>query len=128
MKISSQKLAKALIASLAEGKQPARLATDFKEYLHKNHLTGLIPHVVNHLGREVRLLDARTKAHIVVSHDMPQATHQLIERLIGKKESDASAVTIDPSLIGGFRAMYRGKLFDGSVRHYLQTLRAALLN
>lgn len=126
MRISSQKFAKALIAGLIEGEQPAQLAAHFKEYLSKNHLMGLIPNIVSHLDKELRSLVAHTKADIIVSHTISPATQRLIEELIGKKQHDAATVSIDPSLIGGFRATYRGRLIDGSVKNYLKELRATL--
>ncbi len=128
MTVSSQKLAQALIASLVAGEQASKLATNFQNYLTKNHLIGLLPNIVSHLDKEVHALATKSEASIDVSHDISASTQKLIEKLVGKDAHDTSVVRVDSSLIGGFRATYRGRLFDGSVKHYLQTLRAALLN
>lgn len=128
MQISSAQLAKTLIVSLEDGVAPAKLAESFQEYLASNHLTGLLPNILKHLDKEVRRIEESTAARITISHEVSAAAVKLIEKLVGKTGGDASIVSVDPALIGGFRATYRGKLFDGSVKHYLEAMRTALLN
>lgn len=128
MQASSKHIAKALIRSLEAGNDPAKLSKSFESYSKRNHLAGLVPNIVLQLEREMKEIVKKKSANITVSHEMSIKTLASIEKHIGLIEGDASVVSINSELIGGFRAAYKGKVFDGSLRNYLKELHATLNN
>lgn len=126
MTVSSTKIAKALLESLQDGTSPSDLAKKLEVYLADNHITGLVPKILSALDREAQTISSQSAAHISVSHDVSSATRTLIEKRIRKDERDKTVLSVVPDLIGGFRAVYRGKLFDGSLKNYVRELQAEL--
>lgn len=127
MLVASKQLAKALISSLEGGAEVKPLIKNFEAFVTKNRLTALVPNVVKNLERMSVEIDNRNTALIRVSHETKDATIKLIEKFIDKQKPDPVKVEIDESLIGGFRANYKGQVFDGSVKNYLKELRANLM-
>ena len=127
MQVSSKNLARFLMRSLEDGVSPDKLSKDFQKYLNQNHLLGLLPKILENLDRELRLHENETSARIKVSHDVGASSVKLIEKLLNKSPEDKTKVVVDESLIGGFRAEYRGRVYDGSIKNYLRELRAALV-
>lgn len=127
MAVTSKQLALALIRSLEGGVNPKTLLKNFENFLDKNNLQTLLPNIVKNLEREVIVLHKKNTALIKVSHEVKDATLKLIEKFIDKAKSDPVKVEIDESLIGGFKANYKGKVFDGSVKNYLKELEFNLM-
>jgi F0F1-type ATP synthase delta subunit len=126
MVISSKKLAKALFVSLLSGTAPTDLAKSFDKYLEMNHLRGLRPKVLEHLELELKDYENKNALLIKTSHEISPGIVKTIEKFTGKDEKDRTNLEIEESLIGGFKAFYRGRVYDGSVKNYLQELREAL--
>lgn len=126
MVISSKKLAKALFASLLSGTAPEKLAKSFEKYLQTNHLEGLAPKVLEYLESELKDHENKNALLIKTSHEIAPGTVKTIEKYIGKDESDKTNIETEKSLIGGFKAFYKGRVYDGSVKNYLQELRETL--
>ncbi len=127
MAVTSKQLALALIRSLEGGASPKVLQKNLENFIDKNNLQTLLPNIVKNLEREVVSLDKKNTALIKVSHEVKDATLKLIEKFIDKEKSDPIKVEIDESLIGGFKANYRGQVFDGSVKNYLKELEFNLM-
>ncbi len=119
MSITSKRLAKALISSLN--------SDAFEEFVERNHLGALMPNVVKNLERMSAEIKNENTALILVSHKISDTHVKLIEKLIEKEKSHPVKVEVDESLLGGFKAYYRGKVFDGSVKNYLKDLRLTLM-
>ena len=119
-------MAKALFASLIAGESPDKLAKSFEKYLADNHLTGLAPKVLENLETELTNYENRNSLLIKTSHEIPAGTIKTIEKFVEKDEKDRTRVETEESLIGGFKALYKGRVYDGSVKNYLQELREAL--
>lgn len=127
MQATSKNIAKALMESLSEGKDPGKLAKSFEKYLSDNHLMGLAPNIIANLEREQAKVEKGKTADIRTSHELEASIVKDIEKRIGKESEDMTKITIDPDLISGFKAVYKGKVFDASVRNYLKELREALV-
>ncbi len=91
-------------------------------------MQGLAPNILRNLDREVSDLEKKTTVDIRVSHEISASLLKDIEKKIGKKTEDKSMITVDKDLIGGFRAVYQGKVYDGSIKNYLKELRATLIH
>lgn len=126
MNITSQNLAKALIVSLQGKMEPDKLSVRFQKFIEKNHLIGIVPKVVEKLDQELRLIESAASAKIEISHDISAKTKDLIEQLIRKDSKDKSVIEVNPELVGGFRAIYRGNVYDASIKNYLNELRREL--
>ncbi len=127
MQATSKNLAKALLRSLEAGKSPEDLANGLETYLQKNHLEGLRPKILENLALELRDHERKSSVSLKISHEIKKEAIKKIETLVKKDEKDKTLVSIDPELIGGFRAIYKGVLYDGSVKNYLKELRKVLM-
>lgn len=127
MQATSKDIAKALMESLSEGKDPSKLAKSFEKYLSDNHLMGLVPNIIANLEREQEKKEKGKTAEIKTSHEIATSIIKDIEKRIGKESGDETKILVDPDLIGGFKAVYKGKVFDASVRNYLKELREELV-
>lgn len=123
MQVSSKQLAKYLIETLKQGVNPKELSENFENFLKKNHLETLLPNIVENLLKEKENLEAKNSLHITTSHEMKEKMIKGIEDFVGKEESDKTKVSVDESLIGGFEAVYKGKIYESSVKNYLKQLR-----
>ncbi len=127
MQASSKHIAKALMKSLETGSDPSKLSKSFEAYAKRNHMIGLLPNIISSLERELKEVMKKKSADIRVSHEMNSKVIGSIEKRVGVESGDVSVVSVDPELIGGFRAVYKGKVVDGSIRNYLKELRAQLV-
>lgn len=126
MQISSRKLAKVLFVSLLSGTTPEKLAKGFEKYLQTNHLEGLVPKILEYLEIELKNHENKNVLLIQTSHEIASTVIKTIEEFAGKDTAHRTNVEIEESLIGGFKAFYKGRVYDGSVKNYLQELREAL--
>ena len=113
--------------SLIDGSDPSVLSKSFMVYLEKNHLTSLLPNILTNLDRELDSHEKKRTAKIEVSHETSATLIKEIENFIKKDPSHKSNVNVESELIGGFKAEYKGRVFDGSVSNYLKELRATLI-
>ena len=127
MQVTSKQLAKSLMQSLIDGSDPSVLSKSFMVYLEKNHLTSLLPNILTNLDRELDSHEKKRTAKIEVSHETSATLIKEIENFIKKDPSHKSSVKVESELIGGFKAEYKGRVFDGSVSNYLKELRATLI-
>lgn len=127
MNISSKQIASALMRSLEDGADIKTLASSFEEFVKENHLEALIPNIVKNIDAELKSSQKKRTIDITTSHDVKDATIQSILKFVGGGGEDPIETSIDETLIGGFRAEYKGKVFDGSVKNYLKELKEALL-
>lgn len=113
--------------SLIDGSDPSVLSKSFMVYLEKNHLTSLLPNILTNLDRELDSHEKKRTVKIEVSHETSATLIKEIENFIKKDPSHKSNVKVESELIGGFKAEYKGRVFDGSVSNYLKELRATLI-
>lgn len=127
MAITSKKIAKALISSMQDGVDVPRLLQGFNNFMTNNHLLPLVPNVMANLKKESILIENRKTALIKVSHSVGDKTIKEIEAFIKKDNTSPVKLEIDESLVGGFQAIYKGTVYDGSIKNYLKELRVNLM-
>jgi F0F1-type ATP synthase delta subunit len=96
-------------------------------FLQDNHLTPMLPMIIESLERKKVELDKLETASITLSHELKPSAMKDIEKIIMKKPEDKVVVTYDNSLIGGYLIRYRGREYDGSVRGQLRELKTILM-
>lgn len=109
--------------SSSHGEQKA--VTALNTLLTRSHLTHLLPAIVEILKTKVVQEGKRDTISIT------SATHlseNVVDRISDLAHKDLGTIptsvhmTVDKSLVGGFVAVYKGKVFDGSVATILNSL------
>ncbi len=94
--------------------------------LNERKLTYLLPAIL----KDLELLHSRKVAlslpRITCAVDPTEETIARIKTYIGATDDSAVAVSVDKDLVGGFYVEYEGKIYDGSVRTYVDTIKRAL--
>lgn len=134
MRLSSKEFARALYQSLLDtpGKEK-EISEEFLKFCAEKNLLSLLPAVIKHL----EVLHARAadkdKIKLTVGHDLQKSVVDNIKDFI---EADVGTglkpvrtdIVEDESMLGGFRAEYQHKIYDGSVKMQLARARGKMLN
>ncbi len=91
---------------------------DVMELLTKYKLTSLLPSIlkaVSQLGGDKQAADT---LHIESPFPVSQAALAKIKRIVGN-DMAPHEVTINTKLLAGFRARFKGKLYDGSAERII---------
>ena len=124
MRISSQQLAQALVSALEQHPSRTDEITDrFISWCRQYHVLPFLPRILFHVERFMQEKRAGetvevTTAHRLSSEAMADLLHKCGFDL--KPNSDRVHVSVDPSLIGGFRIRTQNRVWDGSVRNQLR--------
>ena len=122
--IDSRTLAKTAL-NLAQGPEPDAAIKRFVSYLRDYNLVGLMPQILRHLERENEAAARKDTLEVFTRYPLSKALMNQLKDLANAQ--DATVVEHkDEALLGGFRATYRGKIYDGSVKTQLDRLRTKL--
>ncbi len=113
------------LVSLSE-KHGSEKATDaLTAFLKKSHLLPLMPAVLGFLKKKAEEEGKRDTLAITsatnLSENIVDRISDLAHRDLGTIPGSVSLM-VDKSLVGGFVAVYKGKVFDGSVETMLTSL------
>ncbi|MAQ77372.1 hypothetical protein CL684_02510 [Candidatus Campbellbacteria bacterium] len=123
--VNSQTLARTVL-ELQTKPEPEKHIEAFINYLKENNLIGLLPQVIDHIGRITERQEETQTLHIASKHELSSHDIQTIQSITGA--SDAPVEThINKDIIGGFSASYEGYLYDGSLEHQVSRLKDMLL-
>ncbi len=125
--ISSRQIAEALTQLARSNKSTPTVVDDLLRFLKENHLTPMLPMIIESLERKSIELDKLETASVTLSHELKPSAMKDIEKIIMKRPEDSVVVTYDNSLIGGFLIRYRGKEYDGSIKGQLRELKTILM-
>lgn len=109
--------------SNTHGEQKA--VTALNALLARSHLTHLLPAAVEIL--KIKVVQESKQDTIAIT-SATQLSENVIDRISDLAHKDVGTIpisvslTIDKSLVGGFVAVYKGKVFDGSVATILNSL------
>ena len=104
-----------------EGKTVASLTT----FLTRSHLTHLLPAISLILKKKTAQESKRDTIAISSATNLNETVVDRITDLAHKEVGSiptSVSMTVDKSLVGGFVAVYKGKVFDGSVATMLSSL------
>lgn len=98
----------------------------FQSYLKQKNLVGILPQVLRHLhtleeaSKEENILSIRSK------YELSQKDIESIKKITNASKETSVKTEIDPHVIGGFSASFKGYLYDGSLEHTLDQFKKAL--
>jgi len=117
--IKSKQLAKALF-ELSEEKTKG-LDKKFFDFIEKRNLKAQLPSVLYHLGKIIELDKEKKGIQIETAHEISHETTKHIKTFL-KAEDLPEVIKIKKELIAGFRAKWKGKIYDASIMTGLKKL------
>lgn len=94
---------------------------EITEMLHKYHLLGLLPAI----KKTVEGMSLRTKAKdtLAIESPFPLSEESVvhIKKMLGES-SIPHEITINKNILAGFKARWKGKLYDGSAERIIRQL------
>jgi len=118
-----------LLAEMLNHAQPAPLVGQFARYLESKHRLPLLHEIRDCYGRMADDLMGRAKAQVTVAIDPAPAQRErllrLCQKLSGGKQVSLS-IQVDPGILGGSVVRIGSKVWDGSLRNDLDTIRSAI--
>ena len=119
-----EQVATALV-SLSQKKKKKKAVNALTTFLKKSHLLPLMPEVLRFLKkkseeegkRDMLMITSATNLHENIVDRISDLAHKDLGTIPG-----SVSLTVDKSLVGGFVAVYKGKVFDGSVETMLTSL------
>ncbi len=121
--ISSSSIVKALTQKKSESQiSPEKLVA----FLKKNHLSGLLPAILNRLGKYAEKEKRESTVLITTSHEFSLDVMKNIEKRVGSLEGRGVQNIVDPKIIGGFKIKDGYKIVDGSVSNNIKILKESL--
>lgn len=96
-------------------------AADVVETLRSYNLLALLPLIKNDLEKLSKDQGERDKLHVESPHPLGKEALAKIRRIVGNDLAETS-VTLSQELLAGFRARWKGRLFDGSAQRIIRQL------
>lgn len=124
----SQERRQSIVAELAARLELSDLTRNFLSLLvTRDRLDGLSSMALHYHG----LLDharGRVNAKVVVSEPLGEERRESLAAVVGRMSGKTAMLTevVDPAIIGGVIVEVGGKVYDGSVRTQLQSLRQSI--
>jgi F-type H+-transporting ATPase subunit delta len=127
--VSSEKISKAILLLLKKESGGNELVSKLIKFLEKNHLTLLLPKIVNKIERK---LEAEEKANTLVISSAFDLNEDTLDQIKKKINLDFNNQTkkqfrIEEDLLGGVVLRYKHFLFDLSLKKNLEYLKETLL-
>ncbi len=123
MRISSQQLARALVSAFEQHPERGDEVIDrFVSWCRQYHVLPFLPRVLFHVERFARERKAGESVEVAIARRVSQKTVTDLLRKCGfdlKPNSDRVHISVDSTLIGGFRVRTQNRVWDGSVRNQL---------
>lgn len=94
---------------------------DVVALLSQYKLLSLLPEIKRRLQQIGTIEERKNTIVIETPFDVNDASQSKIKKIVGD-DSAPHTVTINKALLAGFRAHYKGKLYDGSVERVIQQL------
>lgn len=121
--ISSSSIVKALTQKKSGSDiSPEKLIS----FLSKNHLTGLLPAILNRLGKYAEKEKRESTVFITTSHKFSPDVMKSVEKRVGSLGGRGVQNIVDPKIIGGFKIKDGYKIIDGSVSNNIKILKESL--
>lgn len=123
--IKSKKLAEALF-ELAEEKTPD-LEAKFFDFIKKRNLEGELSSILYHLEKIIEKDKEKKGVVIETAHEISdQIVHNIKKHL--KIEDLPEVKRVNKELVGGFRARWKGMIYDSSISSGLKKLEKEIIS
>ena len=119
MPVSSVQMARVLHDSLNDESNEDEVVRLFLEFCEEKKLTHLLPNIVKHLEKINAKKVADNTIRVYVARDQDKDVVDMIVDFVSKKSDAPMSVHKDEKIIGGFVALYRNTVYDGSVTKQL---------
>ncbi len=119
---------KDIVVELAGRLGLSDLTTDFLSLLVTRDRVDGLPSIARHFHRLLDDLRGRVNARVIVSRPLGEGQRESLAAVVGEMSGKTAVLTeeVDPAIIGGLIVEVGGKLYDGSVRTQLQSLRQSI--
>lgn len=121
----SKTLAETLMR-LSKGDNAEKAIKAFFAMMQKKNLIGYLPHVKKHIERTEKSSSNHNSLIISSKHDISAKDQADIISLVSAEKDVVVEVIQDESVVGGFSAVYKGHIYDGSLRNQIVQLRGQL--
>ena len=127
-KVSTERKQGVLKEILSKIKAPALVDT-FSRYLLAKRRIVLLPHIESAFNLLLQEKLGRIEARVTVSHELPKATIEKLEKSISAYSGKdvAMSITIDPAIIGGIVTRIGSVVIDGSIHTQLNQIRQTII-
>ena len=109
-----------------DGREPELVVDRLVRFVERNNLTQQLPSIFAYLEQVAGRTSADEAVVVHTATPMPPETMHAITRYINAPPDATVTEHIDPTLIGGFIARYRGIVHDASIATQLRRLREEL--
>lgn len=123
--IKSRQLARAIFELATEDEK--NLTEKVMRFMQDKKLTAQWPAVVYHLEKIYEQDEEKKGIQLEVAHDIRVSTVEAIKKFL-QAENLPETIKIKKELVAGFRAKWRGKIYDASVLTGLKKLTQAIIN
>ena len=125
--IDSRTLADSLIQLSKEHGEEKGLKL-FSQYLTDKNLIGLLPQILHHIKQLSQQKNEDMILTISSKYELSKSEIQQIQKIAQADDTNIVVETIiDPDVIGGFSAEFRGYLYNGSLENTLSQFKKALI-
>lgn len=125
--IETKHIAKALISLIEDDKKDAKkVASDFEAFMRKYGLESRIGSVVFHLEAEAKRKAEREKVSITLARETSDELIEKIKKALGAKNGTDTQIEYDESLLSGFNANYKDRLYEANLSNILEELKKTL--
>lgn len=121
----SKNLARTLI-KLSTGPHADKAIEAFFIMMQQKNLMGLLPNIKKYIERSRELTSHYNNLTITSKHTLSAQDQSDIISLVGADKDVVVACIQDDSVVGGFSAIYKGHIYDGSLRNQIIQLRGQL--
>jgi len=122
--IKSKQLAKALFELSEENTKD--LEKKFFDFIEKRNLKAQLPSVLYHLEKIIELDKEKKGIQIEIAHEIKNDTVKNIKSFL-KAEDLPEVIKIKKELIAGFRAKWKGTIYDASIMMGLKKLQETII-
>lgn len=123
---SSREIGKHAFFELLNGESANNVAEALNVFLTERNLRQLLPDIIRHVERELEESKKQDVVKIISSHDLSTKLQNEIRNSIDAEDAEIET-SVDPQIISGFIARYKGRLFDASGKRQLESLKNKLI-
>ncbi len=123
----SKKLAQTLI-KIYQSENADKKIEKFFEFLKEKGLLVLLPQIKKHFLRYLHALKEDETLTIVSKYPLSDSDIQNIKDMVGAPHDVVVDQKIQADALGGFSAIYKGNVYDGSLENHITQLKSRLIH
>ncbi len=100
----------------------------FFMFLKEKGLMVLLPQIKKHFLRYLTMLDEDETLTLISTYALSDSEIQEVKDLVGAPHDVVVYQEVDKDMLGGFSAIYRGNVYDGSLQNQITQLKSRLIH